>query len=261
MKSNNIEMKLTDHLKELRNRIIICILSLTISFLIIFNFADKIVNVLTSLGTMYGYKFVYIASEELFMQYIKVSLIGGICLASPILLFHIGRFIAPGLKKNEKAVMFFTMIFGLLFFLVGVLFAYKISIPFMLSFFYRVNTSSNINATISINNYISLLSTVFLVFGAVFELPVVTVILTVLGLVKPEFLIKGRSISIVIIFIIAAVITPPDIVSQILVALPMVILYQLSIFLCYLFSKDNKVANLFLKVKNFFKINKKNTEN
>lgn len=236
-KKKSSNMNLSGHLKELRQRLVISLVSLCVSFLVIFQFADKIVDHLTMIGVKYGYTFVYISPQELFLQYMKIGLIGAICIAAPILLYQIGRFIAPGLKKNENRVMFFAMTFGVLFFLIGVYFAYKITLPFMLNFFMSVNTISNVVASISIANYVSLLMTVFIVFGVVFELPVATVILTQFGFLRPEWMKKARPLAIVVVFIISAFITPPDIISQCLVAGPMIILYQFSILLCKIFGK------------------------
>lgn len=240
MKKQTSSMNLTGHLRELRNRIVISIVTLIAAFLIFFQFADNIVDHLTKIGAEFGYAFVYISPQELFLQYMKVGFIGALCIASPVLLYHIGRFIAPGLKKNEKLVMFLSMIFGLFFFLIGVFFAYKITLPFMLNFFVSVNTTSNITASISIANYITMLVTTFLVFGIVFELPVVTVILTQLGFLKPEWMVSARPFAIVVIFVVGALITPPDIVSQCLISGPMIVLYQLSIYLCKIFCKRCK---------------------
>lgn len=230
-------MNLSGHLRELRHRLMVSIAALVISFLVIFQFADNIVGHLTQLGTDYGYAFVYISPQELFLQYMKVGLIGAICIASPVVLFEIARFVVPGLKKNEAVAMFASMIFGLIFFLVGVFFAYKITVPFMLRFFISINTTTTITASISVANYISLLVTVLIVFGAVFELPVISVVLTQLGILRPEWMVKARPVAIVVLFVIAALITPPDIVSQLLIAGPMIILYQFSIYLCKIFRK------------------------
>ncbi|BBF43686.1 twin-arginine translocation protein TatC [Lachnospiraceae bacterium KM106-2] len=236
-KEENQEMNLRGHLKELRNRIVICLVSLIVGFAIVFHFSSSIVQYLTSMGTSVGYRFVYISPQELFLQYMKVGFIGAICLASPIIIYQIARFIAPGLKKSENVVMFFSIIFGFIFFIVGVVFALKITIPFMLDFFYNVNTSSNISSFISIENYVGMLVMIFLIFGIVFELPVVTVILTQMGLLRPEWMVKGRPAAIVVIFFVGAIITPPDIMSQCLLAGPMIILYQISIYLCMIFRK------------------------
>lgn len=236
------EMNLRGHLKELRNRIIISLLSLVIGFALIFHYAPEIIQFLTNMGAGVGYQFVYISAQELFLQYMKVGFIGALCLASPVIIYQIARFIAPGLKKSENIVMMFSIIFGFVFFIVGVVFALKITVPFMLDFFYKINTDSNIASSISIENYIGMLTTVFLIFGIVFELPVITVILTQMGFLRPEWMVKGRPAAIVLIFVLGAVITPPDIISQCLLAGPMIVLYQLSIYLCMIFRR-RKVKN------------------
>ncbi|MDO5292347.1 MAG: twin-arginine translocase subunit TatC [bacterium] len=225
-------MNLRGHLKELRNRVIISLLSLVVGFIAVFQFSDEIIQYLTSLGASIGYHFVYISAQELFVQYMKVGFIGALCLASPIIIFQIARFIAPGLKKSENIVMMFSIIFGFIFFIVGVVFALKITIPFMLDFFYKINTNSDISSSITIENYIGMLLMVFLIFGIVFELPVITVILTQMGFLRPEWMTKARPAAIVAIFVLGAIITPPDIISQCLLAGPMIILYQISIYLC-----------------------------
>ena len=107
----------------------------------------------------------------------------------------------------------------------------------MLRFLIQFTTQVNVSASISIEQYISFLLTVFLIFGLVFELPVVSVLLTALGLVRAEWLVKGRRVMIVVIFLLAAIITPPDVVSQIMVAVPMLALYELSILLSRLVGK------------------------
>ena len=125
-----------------------------------------------------------------------------------------------------------SILFGLVCFLVGIFFAYKIMLPFMLQFLIGIGADTDISASITVQNYISFLLTMFLIFGAVFELPVLSVVLTQLDLVKVAWMKKGRRVVIVLIFLMAAVITPPDVVSQIMVAIPMMILYEFSILLC-----------------------------
>ena len=124
----------------------------------------------------------------------------------------------------------------------GVAFAYFISLPFMLRFLIQFTGQVDVAASISIQSYVSFLLTVFVIFGLVFELPVVTVLLTGLGIVKAEWLARGRKVMVVIIFVLAAIITPPDIVSQIMVAVPMLALYELSIVLSRLVGKSKKSA-------------------
>lgn len=231
-KNEDGTMSLSDHLRELRNRIIFCTVTLLVFFLIGLHFAPQIVQVLTDMGKHYGYEFVYIAPQELLLQYFSIALVAGVTLSLPVILYHVWAFIQPGLKKNENRLFLGAMLTGLVFFLLGVLFAYKIMLPFMLRFLFDLSRGSDVTASISVANYLTFLLTIFLILGIVFELPVVTVVLTQLGLIKVSWMVKARKFVIVIIFLVAAIITPPDIVSQIMVAVPMIGLYELSIIVC-----------------------------
>ena len=225
-------MSLSGHLRELRNRIVVCVACLVVFFLLGLHFAPDLVDLLTGIGKQYGYEYVYIAPQELLLQYFSISLVTGVCLTLPVILYQVWAFIQPGLKKNENRLFLAAMLTGLFFFILGVLFAFKIMLPFMLNFLITLSKGSDITASVSVANYISFLLTIFLVMGLVFELPVVAVVLTQLGLVKVEWMAKARKFVIVGIFFVAAVITPPDIVSQVMVAVPMLGLYELSIIVC-----------------------------
>lgn len=236
-------MSLSGHLKEMRNRLIVVLLIFIVSIVVCFAYADEFVTVLTDMGTRCGYEFVYLKPQELLMVYFSFSLIGGLVIDFPIIAYEIFAFCSPGLRPKEKTFMLFGMIFGTVFFCLGVLFAYKITLPFMLRFLIGFSNDSIISASISIHEYISFLLLVFLIFGVIFELPVLSVILTTLGIIKPDWLVKARKVMIVAIFFLAAIITPPDIVSQIMVAIPIVLLYELSIILSrvfYSFKKKDK---------------------
>lgn len=225
-------MSLAGHLREMRNRILVCLVLFVVSAAGSLAYAKELVTFLLSMGRDYGYRFVYIAPQELLMQYFAVSLIAGVCVTLPMLFYQAWAFLRPGLKKRENLFFVLTMIFGLFCFGAGIYFAYRIMLPFMLNFLISLSGGSGVSAMVSVQNYITFLLTVFMVFGAVFELPVVSVLLTQLGFLKVEWMKKGRKVMIVLIFFVAAVITPPDVVSQVLVAVPIVILYELSIFLC-----------------------------
>ncbi len=230
-------MSVTDHLKELRNRIVICVVCLLVFFLLGLRFAPALIELLTGIGKKYGYVFVYIAPQELLMQYFSVAMIVSVCLSLPVLLYHIWGFIQPGLKENENRLFAGALIAGMTCFIVGVLFAYGIMLPFMLRFLIELSKGSTVSASVSVANYISFLMTVFVIMGIVFELPVVCILLNSLGLLRVEWMVKARKFVIVLIFFIAAVVTPPDIVSQCMVAIPMLGLYQLSIWICTLLNK------------------------
>lgn len=247
-------MALTGHLKELRNRLVVCIIVLLVGFCVCLGFASRIVTMLTDMGKAYQYIYIYIAPQELLMVYFSVALTGGIVLAFPFISYHVYAFCSPGLKRKEKFFVLGTLFFGTVFFCLGVLFAYFINIPFMLRFLIRFSSGVSISASISIREYVSFLLTVFLIFGVVFELPVLSALLTLLGLLRAEWMIKGRKGMIVVIFFAAAVITPPDVVSQVMVAVPMIGLYELSILLSRLCGQREKwSARLAKRKKNLEK--------
>ena len=233
-------MTLTGHLKELRNRLAICIVCLIVSSLAGLHFAPGLVELLTDIGKSYGYSYVFLAPQELLMQYFSIALLSGVCLTVPVILYHIWAFVHPGLRKNEDTLFLAAISSGLLCFVIGIIFAYKIMLPFMLHFLIGISAGTEIVATISVQNYISFLLTIFMIFGIVFELPAISVLLTQMGLLKVAWMRKGRRVLIVIIFVVAALITPPDIVSQIMVAIPMIGLYELSIIICSILMRFRK---------------------
>ena len=236
-------MSLSGHLKELRDRSLICLAALAAGFALCLSFAPTLVTLLTDMGVQYGYVYVYIAPQELLMVYLSIALTGGLALAFPFIAYHIYAFCSPGLTRREKSFVRGALFFGTLCFCGGVLFAYALMLPFTLRFLIQFSAQVSVAASISIQQYVSFLLTVFVVFGAVFELPVISVLLTVLGILKAEWMVKGRRVMIVAIFLLAAVITPPDVVSQVMVAVPMIGLYELSILLSRLFGRKKRCAD------------------
>lgn len=176
------------------------------------------------------------------MEYFSMAFVGSLVISFPVLAYHIYAFCSPGLTKKERNYIKVGLFAGTMFFVLGIVFARMVSIPFMLRFLISFTGEVDVAASISIQQYISFLLTVFLIFGIVFEMPVVTVVLTALGILRAEWLAKGRKVMIVVIFFIAAVITPPDVISQILIAVPMLLLYEVSILLCRLVGKRKKAA-------------------
>ena len=209
-------MTLTGHLKELRNRLIICAVVFVVGVVVSLAYADRLIDLLTAMGRDY-YEFVSIAPQEKLMQYFRVSILAGV------------------------VVFKLVMLLGLILFCVGVLFAYKLMMPFMLRFLSTgIEGAEYIQTTTSIESYVNLCLTMFIIFGCVFEMPLITIILSKMGIINPQLLKQVRGIAIVIIFFIAAVVTPPDIVSQCMVAGPMVLLYFISIFLSGIFYKPKE---------------------
>ena len=231
-------MTLTGHLKELRNRLIICAVVFVVSVVITLMYADRLIDILTAMGQGY-YTFVSIAPQEKLMQYFRVSLLAAFVITVPVALYQIYAFAKPGLKKSETFFLKLVILLGLALFCVGVLFAYKLMMPFMLRFLSTgIEGADYIQTTTSIESYVNLCLTMFMIFGCVFEMPLVTIILSKMGIIYPQICSsKCEASPLSCIFFIAAVVTPPDIVSQCMVALPMVLLYFISIFLSGIFYK------------------------
>ena len=230
-------MTLTGHLKELRNRLIVCAVVFVAAVVVTLAYADRLIDLLTAMGQGF-YTFVSIAPQEKLMQYFRVSLLAAVVVTVPVALYQVYAFAKPGLKKSESFFFKMVMLLGLILFCVGVLFAYKLMMPFMLRFLSTgIEGAEYIQTTTSIESYVNLCLTMFIIFGCVFEMPLITIILSKMGIINPQLLKQVRGIAIVIIFFIAAVVTPPDIVSQCMVAGPMVLLYFISIFLSGIFYK------------------------
>lgn len=232
-------MTLTGHLKELRNRLIVCAVVFVVGVVVFLAYSDRLVDLIAAMGMRANYTFIYISPQEKLMQYFRLSILAAIILTIPVACYEVYAFAKPGLKKSESFFFGLVMVLGLGLFVLGVLFAYFISLPFMLNFMVTLDGAEYITPTISIENYLNLCLTMFVVFGVVFEMPLVTIILSRMGIANPEIMKKGRGVAIVLIFFVAAVITPPDVVSQCMVAVPMVLLYFISIFLSGIFYKPH----------------------
>lgn len=170
-------------------------------------------------------------------------MIAGVVMSVPVIVYHVWSFIRPGLKENENSMFGTALAAGMLFFVVGVAFAYFIMLPFMLRFLIELSRGSDVTASVSVANYISFLMTIFVIMGLIFELPVVCVTLTAMGLLRVEWMVRFRKFAIVLIFLVAAIVTPPDVVSQCMVAVPMMALYQFSIIICSLIDRRKKESD------------------
>ena len=223
-------MPFTEHLREIRNRIIYVAVVYLVFVIGCLAFVQDIVAVMLSIGA--GFAFVYLSPSELIMCYMRISLIFALVAVSPYIAYHVWAFTVPALKKREKRASLLCLLAGFLFFILGVTFAFKIVLPFTITFLANFNHMDMISASISVDRYTGFVMNILITFGVVFELPILTALLSILGILKPQFLVKTRKYAILIIFVLAAVITPPDVVSQIMVAVPMLALYQLGIYVC-----------------------------
>ncbi|HKV09662.1 MAG TPA: twin-arginine translocase subunit TatC [Thermoanaerobaculia bacterium] len=224
-------MSLFDHLDELRKRIMYSLVGLVVTFVPcwiyvqeIFDFLERpILKLLPE-----GQKLAFLGVTDPFILYFKVAALAAVFLASPFLLFQLWAFIAPGLYRKEKLYAVPFVFFATLFFLAGGAFAYYIAFPFAVQFLLALG--QHFQAVITIERYFGFLLTVILGLGLMFELPIVILLLAIVGIVTPRFLVKYFRHAVVIIFIVAAIITPtPDVVNLCLFAVPAILLYILGV--------------------------------
>lgn len=219
-----------EHLADLRKRLIIIFVVNIAGALICYQFIDRLIAVLLYLNP--GMELIYISPAELFMVYINLAVTCSIIFCFPITATQIWTFVSKGLYKKEKFYGLVSLIAGVFFFLLGAVFSYFTALPITLHFFMRI-TIKDIQPMISIENYISFCTRLIGCFGLAFELPVVVYLLSELELLKPAFFKKTKGILILIIFIIAAIVTPPDVLTQVILAIPMIALLQLSVGICW----------------------------
>ena len=241
---------LVSHLDELRNRLVYCVITFGIAFIVCFAVSAPLVRTLMTLGD--DFAFVYIHPTELMLSYIRIALVGGIVFAFPMLGYQGYRFMCPGLTSREKKACFGVLTAGVFLFVVGAFFCYRVVLPISLHFLAGLDPTGTIKPTISIENYMSFVLTMLVVFGCVFELPIVTILLTSVGILNPKFLQKNRKFVVLVVFILAALITPPDVTTQILVAFPMLALFEISLILCRILFRKKLTAEVADLEEDFF---------
>jgi sec-independent protein translocase protein TatC len=233
------KMPFTRHLEELRKRLVICFIAIGIGFIISYGFKEKIFHYLTIplISVMQADdKLIFTGLPEAFFTYLKVSLLSGLMLAAPVLLYQFWIFVAPGLYDKERKLLIPIVFLSSFFFIGGALFGYFIVFPFGFKFFLGFATET-IKALPSMREYLSFSSKLLLAFGLVFELPLVITFLARLGIVTVEFLKKNRKYALLLFFVFAAILTPPDVVTQIMMAFPLMVLYEISILGARVFGK------------------------
>jgi len=235
------KLPLTAHLQELRKRLILSFVAIGIGFFVCYALKESLFNILAAplLKVMpKGGALIFTSVAEAFFTYMKVAFIAGIILTSPFILYQIWAFVAPGLYQKEKKYAIPFVLGGSFFFVLGVLFGYYVTIPIGFKFLLGYATDF-IKPMPSMKEYLSFSIKFLLVFGLVFEFPVVLVLLARIGVVDAKTLARQRKYAILLIFIFAAVMTPPDFISQVLMALPLIGLYELSILFSKIFGKKS----------------------
>ncbi len=222
-------MTLLEHLEELRKRILRSVVILFVGFLACWSFHDRLFEMLSAPildnPNINVEKLAYTTVTAPFMLYMKISLLAAVFLTSPLLLREVWGFIAPGLYRKEKLYAIPFILFGSFFFMAGGVFAYVVAFPAAVDFLVGM-ASDKMEPVIEINRYLSFLMTILLGLGVMFELPIFIFTLSQLGLVTPRFLLRNFRWAVIIIFVVAAVLTPtPDPINLCIFALPTVALY------------------------------------
>ena len=241
---------LLEHLVELRNRLIHSIAGFLVGFLICFYFAKPIYAILTkpllnAFAGQEGRHMIFTAPQEIFFAYVKVGMFGGLCLAFPYMAAQLWMFIAPGLYRNERRAFMPFLLATPVMFAVGASFVYFVMLPYALRFFlgFEVHPGAGvlpIEAQPRASEYLSFVTTLIFAFGLCFELPVLLTLLGRVGIVSSAGLKKVRRYAIVGVFAIAAVLTPPDVFSQLSLAIPLVLLYEISIWCVALIERGRR---------------------
>ncbi|MBA3009046.1 MAG: twin-arginine translocase subunit TatC [Desulfobacula sp.] len=241
---NEEKIPFIEHLSELRDRLVRCSIAVGIGFCIAYFFKEKLFEILIAplahaMGENKNTQMIFTGLPEAFFTYLKVSLMAGIVLSTPVLFYEFWMFISPGLYRTEKKYFLPIVVFSVLFFFLGAAFGYFIAFPYGFRFFLEFSTDT-IHAMLSIREYLSFASALLLAFGFVFELPLVLSFMARMGLVTVPFLQKNRKYAVLIIFIAAAILTPgPDVISQIIMAGPLMILYEIGIVGARIFGKKS----------------------
>ncbi|PKN18196.1 MAG: twin-arginine translocase subunit TatC [Deltaproteobacteria bacterium HGW-Deltaproteobacteria-6] len=244
MESNeDLKMSLTEHLIELRKRLTNSLIALGLGFFVCYYFKDWLFGILTKPLTDALPKssyLIYTGLTQAFFTYMKIAFFASLIITSPFIIYQVWKFISPALLPEEKKMVVPFVFFSTLLFLSGVTFGYFIVLPTAFEFFVSFN-NQYLRAMISFSDYLSFLVTFLLGFGLSFQLPILIFFLARLGIVTDKLLSRNRKYAILVIFVIAAVLTPsPDALSQILMAIPLMFLYEVSIFVARFAAKKKE---------------------
>jgi sec-independent protein translocase protein TatC len=222
-------MTFFDHLEELRRRILFAGIAVALAAVAGYFLSDRVLALLTRPVP----QLVFLAPAEAFVVKLKVALVTGLFIALPVVIYQFWRFVRPALAQREVKYIALAVLFCTVFFLGGMAFAYLVVVPLGIRFLLSFQTA-RLTAMLSISEYVGTVATFIFACGLVFQLPMVLFFLTKLGVVTPGWLMRNQRVAVVVIFIAAAILSPPDVFSQVLMAVPMLVLYELGVVASYI---------------------------
>jgi len=231
-----------EHLEEFRRRLVVSLIALSVAFALAWSRAPQLFELLARPVRRYlppGQNLAYTTLTEPFLLYFRVALLGGLILASPVILWQLWLFVAPALYRREKRFAIPFLFASVLFFLSGCAFGYLEAFPIVVGFL--VGMGKEFQAVITINQYLGTATKIILGLGICFELPILIFFLTRMGVVTERWLLKKFRYAVLVVFVVAAIITPtPDITTQVVFAVPMLLLYLLGIAISWIFRKRDR---------------------
>ncbi len=238
---DDARMTLMQHLEELRKRIVRAFAAWFVAFMVCYNYAEQMYLQISKplrAALPPDTKLVFISATEPFFAYLKIGAFAGLLVALPIIFWQVWGFIAPGLYAHEKRYVVPFVVLSSGCFIAGTLFGFFVAFPLMFGFLVQAGTAGGeVVPMLSMGSYLSLASQMLLAFGITFELPIIIFFLARMGVVGYPLLARNRKFALLICFVLGAIFSPPDIISQTVLAVPMFILYELGIWLAFFFGK------------------------
>lgn len=235
--NNLTTMSMVGHLEELRRRILYIVIAVLIGTIASFIFIKEIIIILKAPISNLNIKLYYFKPYEKLTTYFKMAFFIGLIATLPFIIYQISRFIMPALYKKERKFYYFFIVIILILFSIGAYFCYKVIAPISFKFFTTFMKGDDVLPLWGIKDYFSMLTMLVFFTGIIFQLPLIMMLLARLGLITGEGLVKFRKHAILIIFVVAAIVTPPDVISQILIGIPTLLLYEISIHLAKFMSR------------------------
>ena len=221
---NAVKRPFIEHLEEFRRRILISLVSVIAASVLSYAFAGRILEFLAR----YVDRLIFISPQEAFLANLKISVISGVVLSAPVILYNALRFAWTALEQREKALFAAYFASGLVLFAAGALFSFFVAIPAGMRFLLGFSTDL-VRPYISVSRYVSFVGFLVIAFSVCFEVPLLVAFFTRLGILSSDFLARKRRYCVVLLFVVAALITPPDVITQVLLAVPLIALYEISV--------------------------------